>query len=233
MSDSRLTPNELDWLLALEAKEAAKTLKSDLSDLLRQNAPPSSTSGSGARLLLGTLPEFDHLGRTRRGRLDLAALLLEIAPHCRLAIEPGSGTELVGNEADLRRALQLMLASDPESTEGTVEVRREKDWIRVSVELGPDLGFLHESERRWLHRVAIRHGGRYEVRGATQSLVLPADASAQAEIEALQHELEQAKQLGESYARELASVVTELEQLRSQLRKYQTSNGPTQSTDPQ
>jgi hypothetical protein len=140
--------------------------------------------------------------------------LYEFAPQGRFSIEPGSGTEVVGNEADLRRVLQLMVlqsptSSDPSEAERSVDVRREGDWIRVSVDLGPDIALVHEAERRWLHRVAIRHGGRFELRGNTQCLLLPADASAHAEVVELQRELEQAQLLGETYARELASVIAQ------------------------
>jgi hypothetical protein len=90
-----------------------------------------------------------------------------------------------------------------------VDVRREGDWIRVSVDLGPDIALVHDAERRWLHRVAIRHGGRFELRGNSQCLLLPADASAHAEVVELQRELEQAQLLGETYARELASVIAQ------------------------
>src|SRR5690606_9899411 len=73
----------------------------------------------------------------RRGRIDLAALLVEIAPDARVSIEPGSGTEVYGDEADFRRMLQLLLGHG--SGEGaSVTVRREDDEVRVAVTLGPD-----------------------------------------------------------------------------------------------
>jgi signal transduction histidine kinase len=55
--------------------------------------------------------------------------------------------------------------------------------------------------------MAIRLGGRLELDGGTESVILPADASVdQSEVADLKKELEQAQQLGEAYARELASV---------------------------
>jgi hypothetical protein len=137
--------------------------------------------------------------------------LYEIAPHCRIAIEPGSGTEVVGHENDLRRALQLMLLQEPAEgshpSSHSAEIKRDGEWIRVSIDLGPDINVVNETERRWLHRVAIRHGGRFELKGSAQCLLLPADSTGQAEVEALQRELEQAQLLGETYARELASAL--------------------------
>jgi signal transduction histidine kinase len=55
--------------------------------------------------------------------------------------------------------------------------------------------------------MAVRYGGRLELEGGLQSIVLPADgASDQRELAELRRELEQAQQLGEAYARELAAV---------------------------
>jgi signal transduction histidine kinase len=55
--------------------------------------------------------------------------------------------------------------------------------------------------------MALRLGGRLELEGGEQALLLPADgASVQHEVDELRRELEQAKQLGEAYARELAEV---------------------------
>jgi signal transduction histidine kinase len=57
--------------------------------------------------------------------------------------------------------------------------------------------------------MATRHGGWVELEGGTQSIFFPADgASDQREVVELRKELEQAQQLGEAYARELASVLT-------------------------
>ncbi len=225
----RLTSDELDWLLQQEARGAAKSLQSDITELLaaaEQDRPSANLllTDAGATLLgegrdsspddffsAESTREPPTRARSRRGRIDLAALLYDLAPQCRLAMEPGAGTEVFGNEAELYRALQLMLLQNPiggavGSCDSEVEIRREDDWIRVSVELGPDVGVIDDTERRWLHRVATKHGGRFELRGNVQCLLLPADASTHAEVEALQKELEQAQMLGEAYARELASV---------------------------
>ncbi len=232
VASGRLTSDELDWLLAQEARGAARSLQSDITELLEaaeQDRPSANLLLTDAGLNLfgeGRDSSPDDFfsaestrdpparARSRRGRLDLAALLYDLAPQCRLAMEPGAGTEVFGNEGELYRALQLMLLQNPVGGElgggdSDVEIRREDDWIRVSVELGPDVGVINDTERRWLHRVATKHGGRFELRGNVQCLLLPADASTHAEVEALQKELEQAQMLGEAYARELASVFSQ------------------------
>lgn len=231
VSNTRISSRELDQLLARQAEGAARSLQSDISELLdaaEQDRPSANLlltdtgasvlTDSGSRdsnpddfLSAGTGSTESPRVRPRRGRLDLAAVLYEVAPHCRLALDTGAGTEVFGNEAELRRTLQLMLMQSPGGAaeaelRGEVRVTREADWIRVSVELGPDSGVLDETERRWLHRVATKHGGRFELRGNDQCLLLPADASTHAELDALQRELEQAQMLGEAYARELANV---------------------------
>jgi hypothetical protein len=151
--------------------------------------------------------------RSRRGRIDLAALLWEVAPSARVSIEPGSGTEVFGDEAELRRMLQVLVSSASptggSSEMGTPElsIRREGSEIRVSLTLGPDASATAETERAWLSRMATRYGGRFELEGATESILLPADsASEQREVESLRRELEAAQKQGEAYARELAAV---------------------------
>jgi signal transduction histidine kinase len=55
--------------------------------------------------------------------------------------------------------------------------------------------------------MALRHGGRVELKGNETRLYLPADAeSGQQEIQQLRKELEQAQQLGAVYAKELAEA---------------------------
>jgi signal transduction histidine kinase len=89
-----------------------------------------------------------------------------------------------------------------------VTIRRQGEWVRIRVELGPDTLATAELERRWLSRMATRYGGWVELEDGTQSIFLPADgASDQREVVELRKELEQAQQLGEAYARELAAVV--------------------------
>lgn len=148
--------------------------------------------------------------KVRRGRIDLASLLVDLSPNTRLAIEPGAGTEVFGDEQDLRRMLNL-LVTQAGSTQGgaaEVKIRRQAEWVKIGVELGPDAG-AQELERRWLSRMATRHGGWVELEGGMQSIFLPADgASDQREVVELRKELEQAQQLGEAYARELAAVLT-------------------------
>jgi two-component system, OmpR family, sensor kinase len=152
---------------------------------------------------------------SRRGRIDLAALLYEVAPSARVSIEPGSGTEVFGDETELRRMLQVLVGSTNPSGGGgggemgtpELSVRREGSDIRVSVTLGPDSSAHAGTERAWLSRMATRYGGRLELEGATASMMLPADgATDQREVADLRRELEAAQRQGEAYARELAAV---------------------------
>jgi two-component system, OmpR family, sensor kinase len=156
--------------------------------------------------------ETGNKPRTRRGRIDLAALLYEVAPECRIEIAPGAGTEVVGDEQELRRMLHLLLSTQNSGmgdAQGarSLKIRREGAWINISVDLGPDAGASSELERRWLSRMAVRHGGKLELRGRQQTILLPAETSNQEELEGLRRELFEAQQLGETYARELASVL--------------------------
>jgi signal transduction histidine kinase len=100
----------------------------------------------------------------------------------------------------------------PGSSEmGTPElaIRREGSEVRVSVTLGPDSSANAETERAWLGRMATRYGGRFELEGGTESILLPADgATEQREMVALRRELEAAQRQGEAYARELAAGFT-------------------------
>lgn len=159
--------------------------------------------------MLSDLNTATRGAKARRGRIDLAALLMDLAPSTRMAIEPGAGTEVFGDEQDLKRMLNLLVTQAGSAQGGAAEVtiRRQAEWVKISVELGPDAG-VQELERRWLSRMATRHGGWIELEGGTQSIFLPADgASDQREVVELRKELEQAQQLGEAYARELATVL--------------------------
>ncbi|HXK19065.1 MAG TPA: hypothetical protein VNG33_14735 [Polyangiaceae bacterium] len=227
MSQERLTRHEISWLLAQEARGAAKALREGVSQL-RQGPgvtePRIINTPSEAPAVETTLDALDDAitmlsdlntgargpTKARRGRIDLAALLMDLSPNTRLAIEPGAGTEVFGDEQDLRRMLN-MLVTQAGSTQGgaaEVKIRRQAEWVKIAVELGPDAG-AQELERRWLSRMATRHGGWVELEGGTQAIFLPADgASDQREVVELRKELEQAQQLGETYARELASVLT-------------------------
>jgi hypothetical protein len=149
--------------------------------------------------------------RGRRGKIDLAALVWEVAPEARVQIEMGEGTTVFGDEAELRRMLHVLIgaAGDPGiggSTPG-VTIRRDGDDIRIGVNLGPDTPAAFAAERSWLARMATRYGGRLELDGSMQTLVLGADVDMQRrEVESLKKELAAAQAQGEAYARELAAV---------------------------
>jgi hypothetical protein len=229
VSQERLTRHEISWLLAQEARGAARALREGVSQLRQgpagaepviRNAPseappPVETTLDALDDAISMLSDLNTGARgakvqARRGRIDLAALLMDLAPNTRMAIEPGAGTEVFGDEQDLRRMLNLLVTQAGSTQSGAAEVtiRRQAEWVKVSVELGPDAG-SQELERRWLSRMATRHGGFVELEGGTQAIFLPADgASDQREVVELRKELEQAQQLGETYARELASVLS-------------------------
>jgi two-component system, OmpR family, sensor kinase len=221
----RLTRQELTWLLTQEARSAAEKLRKGVVNL----AAPEIRAGTlpapaGLESELDVLDDAMkmlaslHTGaatRGRRGRIDLAALVCEVAPNARVSIEPGSGTEVFGDESELRRMLQVFVGSSAPTGGATelgapeVSIRREGSEIRVSVTLGPDSSANVGTERAWLNRMAVRYGGRVELEGGTESIVLPADGAAETrEVESLRRELEAAQRQGEAYARELAAVFT-------------------------
>ena len=220
----RLSRQELSWLLAQVARSASKALKEGVNQLKPPGAtpgeledgdpPPSGTDPLEDALdVLSQLHAHPH-SKTRYGRFDLAALLYDVAPDARIAIEPGAGTEVFGEESELARMLHVLVNhthASPVSAQGSVSpevhIRREEDQVRVSVALGPDSSATRDLEQRWLTRMATRLGGRLELEAGTHSLVLPADnAPGQQEIQELRKELEQAQQLGAVYARELAAT---------------------------
>jgi signal transduction histidine kinase len=222
MSKGRLTRQELSWLLTQEGQNAAERLRSGVQ-VLRTQAPPAPDAPDPAKHVDASLDALDDVMKMlsnlnqrssasmqaaapRRGRIDIAALLYEIAPSARVSIEPGSGTEVYGDEADYRRILQVLLGHG--SGDGaSVMVRRDGDEVRVSVALGPDSSPTAETERAWLSRMAIRYGGRYELEGGNELLAFPAEGIAErSEREALVRELAEARAQGEVYARELAAV---------------------------
>ncbi len=224
MTSDRLTRNELTWLLAQEARTAAQKLR---QGVIIQPGPPESVRTPGdehhaavettlnkldeAVDLLASLHGHPASPRGRRGKIDVAALLWELAPEARVQIEMGEGTVVFGDEGELRRMLLLLVgqAGDPTNAKGTAEVhvRRDKDTVRVSAVLGPDQSATYETERQWLSRMAIRYGGHLELDGSNQTLVLPADVDRQRqELEDLKRELAAAQQQGEEYARELAAM---------------------------
>lgn len=142
----------------------------------------------------------------RRGRIDLASLIVEVAPEARVSIEPGSGTEVYGDEADFRRMIQVLIGHG--TGEGSsVTVRRDGDDVRISTTLGPEMSPTASTERAWLSRMAVRYGGRHELEGGNETLALPAEVSSdRSERESLRKELDEARAQGEVYARELAAV---------------------------
>jgi two-component system OmpR family sensor kinase len=215
----RLTRHEISWLLAQEARGAAKALRTEVQELhapgeARPTPPPVQTTLDALDDTIEMLSALnsERRGRGRRGRIDLAALLFEIAPSARISIEPGSGTEVFGDEAELRRMLHLLVGQSsgnlPTRVEAEITIRRQGDFVRISTNLGPDTSNLGELEHRWLSRMALRHGGSIELEGGTQSILLQADgAIEQREVTELRKELAEAQELGEAYARELAAVL--------------------------
>src|SRR5262245_61180239 len=115
-SKGRLTRHELGWLLTQEAQKAAERLREGVQ-VLRTQGPPPEASGVDSSLdalddtmrLLSSLHQNAPNVRGRRGRIDLASLLWDVAPDVRVSIEPGSGTEVYGDEAELRRVLHILI----------------------------------------------------------------------------------------------------------------------------
>jgi signal transduction histidine kinase len=222
MSTDKLNRQELSWLLAQEARAAADLLRRGVSDHLTLEPNPLPYLGEMTTTLdaldeamrtLASLNAGGGAATTRRGRIDLAALLLEMAPTARVGIEPGKGTEVFGDEGELRRMLQVLLsfgmtaAPVAESSSSAVSIRREGELVRLTVALGPDSSATGETEQAWLHRMALRYGGSLVLEGGQVTLELPADtAEAKRELEDLRRELAAAQEQAEGYARELASM---------------------------
>jgi signal transduction histidine kinase len=217
VSKGRLTRQELGWLLTQEAQGAAERLRVGVSSLTQAPPPPGADpSGVDATLsalddamkMLSNLHPHPVSVRGRRGRIDLASLLWEVAPEARVSIEPGAGTEVFGDEAEIRRMLHVMLGHGS-GTGSNVSLRRENDEVILGVVLGPDSSASADAERAWLSRMAIRYGGRYELEGSTAVLALPAEGvEARDDLARLRQELDEARRQGEAYARELAAVWT-------------------------
>ncbi|MDP8998632.1 MAG: sensor histidine kinase, partial [Myxococcota bacterium] len=215
VSKGRLTRQELGWLLTQEAQGAAERLRKGVS-ALTQAPPPPGVDASGVDETLSALDDTMKMLsslhahptsiRGRRGRIDLASLLWEVAPEARVSIEPGSGTEVSGEEAELRRMLHVMLGHGSGSG-SAVTIKRDRDEVVIGVVLGPDSSATAETERAWLGRMAIRYGGRYELEGGMEVLALPAGGvEARDDVAKLRKELDEARRQGEAYARELAAV---------------------------
>ncbi|XXX75786.1 sensor histidine kinase [Sorangium sp. So ce134] len=229
MTSDRLTRPELTWLLAQEARSAAQKLRQGVGMIATESTPPpmpAPDDGSGG--VESTLNRLDEavsmlaslhgrpMPRGRRGRVDLTALLWEVAPEARVQIEMGEGTTVFGDETELRRMLQVLIAQggDPTSQAGApdVSIHRVGDEVSVRVNLGPETPVNFETERVWLSRMALRYGGRLELDGLMQTLTLPAEVDLQRlEVESLKKELAAAQAQGEAYARELAAVFSRVE----------------------
>lgn len=229
MSKGRLTRQELSWLLTQEAQNAAERLRVGVQVLRTQAPPPpdvviqedpghhvdaSLDALDDVMKMLSNLNQRQSTSQVaiapRRGRIDLAALIVEVAPEARVSIEPGSGTEVYGDEADFRRMIQVLIGHGIGEGSGSVSrvtVRRDGDDVRISTTLGPDSSPTAGTERAWLSRMALRYGGRHDLEGGNETLSLPAEAAADRnEREALRKELDEARAQGEVYARELAAV---------------------------
>ena len=215
MPKGKLTRQELGWLLTHEAQGAAERLRTGVTALTQAPPPPGlDSSGVDATLsalddamkMLSNLHNRPVSVRGRRGHIDLASLVWEVAPEARVSIEPGSGTEVFGDEAELRRMLHVMLGHGSGSG-SSVTIRRANDEVSVGVVLGPDSSATADTERAWLSRMAVRYGGRYELEGGCEVLALPAEGvEAREDLEKLRKELDEARKQGEAYARELAAV---------------------------
>src|SRR6185295_1917408 len=90
----RLTRHEISWLLAQEARGAAKTLRTEVQELrqpgeTRPTPPPVQTTLDALDDTIEMLSALnaERRGRGRRGRIDLASLLYEVAPSARIGIE--------------------------------------------------------------------------------------------------------------------------------------------------
>jgi two-component system, OmpR family, sensor kinase len=221
VSKGRLTRQELGWLLTQEAQGAAERLRTGMATLTHLPPAPNLQITPDARGVDETLSALDDTMRMlsslhaqptgirgRRGRIDIASLLWEVAPEARVSIEPGSGTEVFGDEAELRRMFHVMLGHGS-GTGSTVAIRREGDEVVVKVALGADSSATADTERAWLSRMALRYGGRYELEGGTEVLAMPAEGiESRDDLAQLRKELDEARRQGETYARELAAVWT-------------------------
>jgi len=175
VSKGRLTRQELGWLLTQEAQGAAERLRRGVQVLKTKPPPPPSqppeeeSSSPPSQPALGveaSLAALDDVmqmlsslhakpaaGRGRRGRIDIASLIWEVAPEARVAIEPGSGTEVFCDEGEIRRMLHVLLGHGS-GLGSSVTIKRDGDEVRVAVALGPDSSATAETERAWLSRMA-------------------------------------------------------------------------------
>ncbi|HEY5955397.1 MAG TPA: sensor histidine kinase, partial [Polyangiaceae bacterium] len=146
MTEDRLTRQELGWLLMQEARGTARALREEVGQLkggqerVSDPAPPVDSmldALDGAIEMMSALDGPLHTalghGKDRRGRIDIATLVFDIAPNAKIAIEPGAGTEVFGVENELRRVLTLLIKQSGSDTNATspIEVRREGDWVVI------------------------------------------------------------------------------------------------------
>lgn len=216
MTKGRLTRQELGWLLTQEAQGAAERLRKGVQVLRTQVAEAPAADPTvddslealeGAVRVLSNMHQKVASTPSRRGRIDVAALLWELSPDARVQIEPGTGTEVYGEESELRRMLHV-LVDHGGGAGASVSVRGDGDEVRIAMTLGPDTSSTAETERQWLSRMAIRYGGRVELEGGHEVLTLRADdASERSERERLTRELDEARKQGAVVARELAQVL--------------------------
>src|SRR5580692_10215412 len=109
--------------------------------VLKSNVPPvpdaaDAQPGVDATLdalddamrMLSNIHKTPSSTRGRRGRIDLASLLWEVAPEARVSIEPGGGTEVFGDESELRRMLHVMLGHGS-GTGSSVTIKRDGDEV--------------------------------------------------------------------------------------------------------
>jgi two-component system OmpR family sensor kinase len=218
----RLTRTELSWLLMQEARHAAKKLRSGVGLVstglsepeIRDASPPSEDTGGvegklgGREAAMSTLSSLygqPAQPRGKRGRIDVAALVWEVAPEARVQIEMDGGLTVYGFESELRRMLHVLMSEggDPGGERAAeVSVKREGADVRIAVQLGPDRSSIEGTEYRWLARMAARHGGRLSLEANERILTVPAHDETN-EIESLRKELAAAQAQGEAYAREL------------------------------
>jgi signal transduction histidine kinase len=214
---------ELAWLLAQEARSAARKLRQGVGIPSGLEDSPVTIVEEGSGGVESTLNRLDEavsalaslhgsaMPRGRRGKVDIAALVWEVAPEASVQIEMGEGTTAFGDEAELRRMLQVLIGQSgpPTSSKGgpDISIRRDGDNILVHVGLGSENPAAFATERAWLARMATRYGGSIKLDGSSHTLVLPADVDMQRrELESLKKELAAAQAQGQAYARELAAV---------------------------
>src|SRR5258706_4538071 len=115
VSQERLTRHEISWLLAQEARGAARALREGVTQLRQSPSEPKIVIPTGQTVPPAVETTLDALddainmlsdlntagrGKARRGRSDLATLLMDLAPSTRLAVEPGAATQGFGDETD-------------------------------------------------------------------------------------------------------------------------------------